>query len=122
MPECFLTLASEEFERTSPQRHGSLRRLSSTTINDIFFNNFQVYRRHPAAMYPAQDEELENEQCLPLTGVNCAEIDEALRSLSASASESSGRTFEETRKLLKQVRHDACRSDRNTILFPMRYR
>ena len=54
-------------------------------------------------MYPAHDEELEDEQCLPLTGVNCAEIDEALRSLSESAKESCGRTFEETRKLLKQV-------------------
>ena len=54
-------------------------------------------------MYSAHDEELEDEQCMPLTGVNCAEIDEALRSLSESAKESCGRTFEETRKLLKQV-------------------
>ena len=55
-------------------------------------------------MYPALDEELEDEQCLPLTGVNCAEIDEALRSLSESEKQSSARTFDETRKLLKQVR------------------
>ena len=56
-------------------------------------------------MYPAHDEELEDEQCLPLTGVNCAEIDEALRSLFEAAKDSCGRTFEETRKLLKQVHH-----------------
>ena len=54
-------------------------------------------------MYPAHDEELEDEQCLPLTGVNCAEIDEALRSLSEATKDNCGRTFEETRKLLKQV-------------------
>ena len=54
-------------------------------------------------MYPALDEELEDEQCLPLTGVHCAEIDEALRSLAVSTKEYSARTFEETRKLLKQV-------------------
>ena len=54
-------------------------------------------------MYPALDEELEDEQCLPLTGVTCGEIDEALRSLSESAREEPVKTFEQTRKLLKQV-------------------
>ena len=54
-------------------------------------------------MYPALDEELEDEQCLPLTGVSCGEIDEALRSLSESAREGPVKTFEQTRKLLKQV-------------------
>ena len=54
-------------------------------------------------MYPALDEELEDEQCLPLTGVSCGEIDEALRSLSESAKEGPVKTFEQTRKLLKQV-------------------
>ena len=54
-------------------------------------------------MYPALDVELEDEQCLPLTGVTCGEIDEALRSLSESAREGPVRTFEQTRKLLKQV-------------------
>ena len=54
-------------------------------------------------MYPALDEELEDEQCLPLTGVSCGEIDEALRSLSESATEGPVKTFEQTRKLLKQV-------------------
>lgn len=54
-------------------------------------------------MYPALHDEQEEEQCLPLTGVHCAEIDEALRSLAVSTKENSARTFEETRKLLKQV-------------------
>ena len=54
-------------------------------------------------MYPALDEELEDEQCLPLTGVTCGEIDEALRSLSESARVGPVKTFEQTRKLLKQV-------------------
>ena len=54
-------------------------------------------------MYPALDEELEDEQCLPLTGVSCGEIDEALRSLSESAREGPVKTFEQTRKVLKQV-------------------
>lgn len=54
-------------------------------------------------MYPALDEELEDEQCLPLTGVHCAEIDEALRSLAVSTKKTSAKTFEETRKLLNQV-------------------
>ena len=54
-------------------------------------------------MYPALDEELEDEQCLPLTGVSCGEIDEALRSLSESAREGPVKTFEQIRKLLKQV-------------------
>ena len=59
-------------------------------------------------MYPALDAELENEQCLPLTGVTCGEIDEALRSLSESAREEPVKTFEQTRKLLKQVLPRLC--------------
>lgn len=65
-------------------------------------------------MYPALDEDLEDEQCLPLTGVNCAEIDEALRSLSEAAGESTVSNFEETKKLLKQVR----RTSRRLGTFP----
>lgn len=103
MSKYCLTLASAELERTSPRKRERLRKLSSSSINDIIFNSYQGHQQSPATMYSAQDEQLEDEQCLPLTGVNCAEIDEALRSLSEAASVSSGRTFEETRKLLKQV-------------------
>jgi len=82
----------------------SLQRLSSPTINEILLNHSTSHQPALTAMYPALDEELEVEQSLPLTGVNCAEIDEALKSLSEFEMQSSARTFDETRKLLKQVR------------------